>query len=475
MKTELIDHSQTRKEIKINIDAADVRSEYDRVSDLFARQAAVPGFRPGRAPREVVRRHYKNEIRTQVLRDLLPQAVSDAIEEHQLNPLFEPNIQLENTEGLEQLGQQPLLIQAEVEVFPTVELNDYKGVEVTRRVRPVGDDVVERIVENLRERSASLQPVEEDRGAQNGDTVSIQFHGKFVGEGENAEEDFDAEDDVVLGGPNMLPEFTDNLLGIKADEERAFSVTYPAEFGTPSLAGRTIEYTARATDLRYTELPEMNDEWVQSVDDEAKTVAELRQLIRQRVETAARLESDGRLRDELIGKLVAANPFELPATLVERQAQETLRATLYEMMSRGFDPRRADLPLEALREATRERAERELRGSFLIDQVARDAQIEVSAEDEEAEVQRLAAASEQTPEQVRAALTKEGGERSIADRLRVRRTLDFLVENARIVDGEWREEDDEVAADGDEATAAPEEVAAADSPDDAASENEAKA
>ncbi|MEJ7616522.1 MAG: trigger factor [Pyrinomonadaceae bacterium] len=222
MRTELVDISATRKEIKIDIDATEVRAEYDRVSNRYMKIAAIPGFRPGRAPSSVVRRHYKNEIRSEVLRELLPQAVAGAIEEHKLNPLAEPDIHLENTDGLEKIGEQPLLIHAQVEVLPEVKLGEYKGIEVTRRTRPIGDEEVDLVVETLRQDSASLRAVE-DRGAQLGDTVTTTFHGKFVDP--PAAEDINVEDvEVVLGGPHVLPEMTDNLLGVTPDEERSFTL-----------------------------------------------------------------------------------------------------------------------------------------------------------------------------------------------------------------------------------------------------------
>jgi trigger factor len=179
MKTELTDVSPTRKEIKIEIEPAVVRSTYDRISDEYSKQAKVPGFRPGHAPRSVIRTRYKNEIRTEVLRELLPEAVNNAIDEHSLSAIGEPNVELDNTDALENLGEAPITVKVGVEVFPEIKLDKYKGLETTRRVRPVSDEDIEKTIENLRDRSAALQPVE-DRAAELGDTVTINAHGKFL-------------------------------------------------------------------------------------------------------------------------------------------------------------------------------------------------------------------------------------------------------------------------------------------------------
>src|SRR5215475_735030 len=179
MKTELIDLSPTRKEIKIEIEPAEVRKSYDRISDRYAKLANVPGFRRGHAPREVVRTRYKSEIRGEVLRELVPDAINDAIHKHELAAIGEPGVHFENEETLEKLGDTPISIKVDLEVLPKVTLEKYKGLEAVRTVRPVSDEDVQHMLDGLREASASMQPVE-DRGAEIGDTVSADFVGKFV-------------------------------------------------------------------------------------------------------------------------------------------------------------------------------------------------------------------------------------------------------------------------------------------------------
>ena len=155
MKTELVDVSPTRKEIKIQIEPDVVRAAYERVSDRYAKLASVPGFRKGHATRAVVQSRYKSEIRSEVLQELVPEAVSGAITEHSLDAIGEPGIRLDNDEALQKFGQEPISVNVTLEVFPKVELSEYKGIEVGRSVRPVDDNDVDRIIEGLRENSAS--------------------------------------------------------------------------------------------------------------------------------------------------------------------------------------------------------------------------------------------------------------------------------------------------------------------------------
>ena len=442
MKTEFVDISPTRKEIKIEIDPATVRQTYDRISDRYAKQASVPGFRPGHAPRAVVRTRFKNEIRGQALQELVPDAVNEAINKHELNALGEPDVQLDNTEALEKFGEEPLLVNVKVEVLPKVELQDYKGIEAVRKTRPVTDANVDEMLEALRETSGAMQPVE-DRGAALGDTVTINVEGKFLGDKIDGpeEENIKADDvEVTLGGKGVQQEFTDNLTGAKPDDEKTFVVDYPEDFSSKGLAGKKVEYAARVTALRVKELPEVDDEWARSLGEEFDSVATLRTKIRENMENQARQEADHRLRADLMQKVVEGHPFEVPQSLIDHQTSYRLESVVRDMISRGVDPRNQNVNWDGAREELKVQAEEDVRGSLLLERIAEEEKIEVSNEEIEAEIQAIARSSKQTVEQVCSVLTKEGGERSIANRLRNRKALDLLVENAKVTDEEWREE-----------------------------------
>ncbi len=437
MKTELIDVSPTRKELKIEIEPAQIRDAYDRISKQYSKGANVPGFRPGHAPTSVVRTRYKSEIRTEVLRELLPEAVNNAIIEHSLNALGEPNVELDNTTALEHLGEEPLTIKVGVEVLPEVQLDTYKGIEANRRKRPISDADVDRMIDGLREQTAALQPVE-DRASEVGDTVTVNASGNYIDDPE--EEDIKVEDVVVvLGGPGVQQEFTENLTGVRPEETRTFTVEYPADFTTPNLAGKKIEYTTEVTAVQKKELPELDDEWAKSLGGDFDSVETLKTKVREDLEARATAESDHLLRDEIMKKLLEAHKFEVPESLVNQQTQHRLEAVARQMMQRGIDPRNAEINWESARAELQGQAEEDVRATMLLEKIAEVENIGVSDEEFEAEIDAIAAASRQPKLQVRAALTKDGGERSIAHRLRNRKALDLLVENARINDAEWTE------------------------------------
>jgi trigger factor len=437
MKTEIIDVSPTRKEIRIEIEPAQIRSAYDRISEQYSKGANVPGFRPGHAPTSVVRTRYKSEIRSEVLRELIPEAVNSAIDEHSLNALGEPKVELDNTEALERLGDEPLTIKVGLEVLPEIKLDNYKGLELSRRKRPITDADVDRMIDNLRDSSASLQPVE-DRASELGDTVTVNARGNFVEEPE--EEEIKVDDvEVVLGGPNVQKEFTENLTGVRPEETRTFTVEYPEDFSSPGLAGKKVQYITEVTAVRQKELPDLDDEWVKSLGGDFDSVETLKTKVREELEARATAESEHSLRDQIMKGLLDAHRFEVPESLVAHQTQTRMQTAAREMMGRGIDPRNPEIDWERARDELQLQAEEDVRATMLLDKIAEAENITVSQEEVEAEIDAIATASQQPKEQVRAALTKNGGERSIAHRLRTRKALDLLLDNARITDAEWTE------------------------------------
>lgn len=444
MKSQVKEVSPTLKQIDIEIDASAVKKAYDEVSDRYAKTANVPGFRPGHAPRAVVRTRFKDQIRTEVLRELIPDAVQHAIAENKLEPLGEPELNLEVAEGLDKLGEHSISFNVNVEVLPEIELGKYKGIEVSRRVRPVKDEDVERVIEQLRENSASLEPVE-DRGAQVGDTVTANFHGKFLDTPEA--EPINVEDvDVVLGGEGIVQAITDNLTGAKPDDEKTFIVDYPQDFSAKGLAGKRLEYAVKVSAVRTKEVPDLDDEWAQSLGDEVESVADLRTKVRSDIEAQAKHEGEGKMRADLVRQLVEAHGFELPDRLVQQQTEHRLESVVRDMINQGIDVRHPDLDWDKARDSLKEQAGYDLRGSLLLERIADEEKIEVTDQDIDDEINAIADASKQSAEQVRGILTKQGGERSIAGRLRNRKALDFLVANASVIEAEWEEEKQESEA-----------------------------
>ncbi len=322
MKTELKEVSPTQKELKIEIPAEDVRQVYNKVSQKYARAVSVPGFRKGFAPLDVVRMRYKDEIQNEVLQELLPKKVTAAIQEHDLSPLGEPELHIEDVENIKVNGSQPISLHVHVEVMPEIAAPKYKGVEATRRVRPVEEDELDQIIEERRQQGAALVPVE-DRKSQTGDTLIVDLEGIFVDKPE--EEPIKADDlELTLGEEYVEKSFTENLIGLEEDDEKEFTVEYPEDFSSPGLAGQTVAYTAKVKSVGIIELPEADDDWAQGLEEDFKSMKDLRKKLREDLEMMAKLEADNKVRDELLTKLIDSHELEVPNTLIDIQARTLL-------------------------------------------------------------------------------------------------------------------------------------------------------
>jgi trigger factor len=280
----------------------------------------------------------------------------------------------------------------------------------------------------------------------------VHFHGRFLDEPEREEINVD-DVDVTLAGPGVQPEFTENLSGAKVDEQRTFTVNYAPDHSATDLAGKRVEYTATVTAVRRKELPDVDDEWAKSLGEEIESLEVLRTKMREDLDKNADAEADHRLRNEVLAKLLEAHQFEVPETLINHQANHRLESVVRDMIGRGIDPRHQQLDWEGAREELKLQATEDVRSSLLLERIAEQEKIEVTEAEIEAEIEAISKSTRQPKEQVRGVLTKEGGERSIANRLRNRKALDLLTQSAHVTEEEWTEpEKDDATTQNSEST-----------------------
>lgn len=439
MKTEIKEVSPTRRELRIEIEPEAVRDVYNKVSKKYSAAAQVPGFRKGYAPVDIVRMRFKEEIKNEVLREILPVKVQQAIEESELNPLGEPHLHLEDQENVKLNGSEPLVVNVHIEVMPEIPAPDYKTLESTRRVRPVGDEELERVINERLQQSATLVPVE-DRASEEGDTLIVDLEGTFADQPED--EPIKADDlEITLGDGRIEKAFTENLTGLKEDDEKEFTVEYAADFGSPALAGKTVTYKAKVKSIGKIELPEADDEWASSLEENFGSMADLRGKLRDDLEMMSKTEADNKVRDELVIKLIENHAFEVPNTLVDIQARNLLNNFAQDLQRQGVDVQKLEQSfVEMAYTQMKGQAERDVRGAMLLEKIAELENVEVTGDEISEEIEHIAGHYGVTPEEIRASLSQQGGENSISDRLRSRKAVEALVKQAKVTDGEWIDE-----------------------------------
>ncbi|MFQ5662731.1 MAG: trigger factor [Terriglobia bacterium] len=414
-----------RRELEIEIPAETVERETQRITREFARLARLPGFRPGKAPPQLVRRRFWDDIKSEVLQSLIPSSLEHAFRERHLTPVANPSIA-----ELEFEPEKPLRFKARFEVLPEFQLGDYKDLEVEPARVELREEDLERELQALRERAATYEPVE-DRPAEPGDTVVTSLVGAVTAPEERREPIVLEEVLIHLGAESTLEAFSEGLRGVRAGEERKFSVTYPQDYPEGQLGGRTVAFTARVKGVKRKRLPALDDEFAQQLGD-YRTLEKLKAKVRQQLEEARTRRENELTRQRLLDALLARHDFPVPAALVERQLDARLERQVRTLVAQGIDPGRVDVDWRGLRRAGREAAIRETKLSLLLERIAAAEHIEASQEELNQEIERLARARRQSPEALRAHLTKEGKLGSMNSAIRSEKVIEFLRLHARL-------------------------------------------
>lgn len=438
MKTELKEISPTKRQIDIEIDAESLKASYGRVSKRYADRANVPGFRKGYAPLDIVRMRFKEEIKSEVLQDVVPAKVAEAIREHELSPLGEPHLHLDDHENISVNGSQPLKLEVHVDVMPEIPTPSIDGIEVKRMVRPVDETEVDDLIQRRLEGEAAFVPVE-GRASEIGDTVIVDLSGKF--DDKPDADPITAEDlEIELGGGNIEESFTTNLVGLNEDEEKDFTVEYPADFSSTELAGKTVHYTAKVKSIGKREVPEANDDWAKSLGEGYESLDELKKRLRADLEKVAEADADSRVNNEAIGKMIEKNSFEVPGILIENQARNLLNDFARDVQQRGMDLKQLDESfIQMMYGNMQQQAARDVQGSLLLDKIAEAEGVTVGDSEIDDEIAKLADYYRTPADEIRKAFEANGGIDNIRNNLRNRKAVDAIVAKVKVIDAEWVE------------------------------------
>jgi trigger factor len=420
----------TEVELDIEVSPADFAQAQDRAYRKLVTRYKLPGFRAGHVPRKIFEQHIgKSSIDSQALEDLVPEVYAQALKEHQLEPVDRPHIDLDRSD--EQLG---LRIKAKVAVRPEINLADYRGMPADRPAVAVTEEEVDHSIDALRKRAALLEPVE-DRGVQDGDTITMDYKGHIDGkpfEGGTAE-----NHTTEVSADRFVPGFADQLHGAKPGESRQVRVTFPANYRAQELAGKDAVFDVTVHEIKRAVLPELNDEFVKQISDH-ENIAALRDDVRRRLEAVAQANSNEHLQRQLLDALLVRNDVPLPEVLVEREVDNLVSdgKSHLQRIGRSWEEylaaRNIDEP--GLRKEYRQEAERRVKTALLLEEIAKREKIEATTADIEQELDAMARSYGQPRDVVIDVLRKSTGFGPIMDTVSRRKTLDFLVANASISD-----------------------------------------
>jgi trigger factor len=418
------DKDSVKREISVEIPAAEVTRETELQIQRYQKSARLPGFRAGHVPASIIKQRFGDGLKNDVIEALAPKHFRKEAEKQGLIPVSQPRIT-----DLHMHDGEPLRFKATFEVLPEIQVEGYKDLRADKPEITVTDQEVEDALNNVREQRATYTTVE-GRTLAEGDFAQASMDGKPKDGKDVAEASANPVhmDDVLIeiGGKNTVPEFTQHLTGASAGEERTFDVSYPEDVSDKRLAGKTFVYTVKVNGIKQKSLPELNDDFAKELG-EFTSLDQVRKQIRENMEAEKKHNTEHAAKDKLVAELVKRNDFEVPESLIDRQIDLRLERGLRALAAQGMkmeDLKKMDLP--RLRAGQREQSVNDVKSSLLLERIADLEKIQVSDEEVNREVEALAKQSKQTSEAVHARLTQDGGLDRIRMRIRSEKTLDFL-------------------------------------------------
>ncbi len=417
-----------KREIAVEIPAAEVARETEVQIARYQKSARLPGFRAGHVPASIIKQRFGDGLKSDVAEALIPKYFRREAEKQGLIPVSQPRVtELKMEDGA------PITFKANFEVLPEIQVEGYKELRAEHAEIVVTDEEVERELKNLQEQRATYTTVE-GRPLAEGDFAQASMDGKPKDGKDKDKDSGEAKanpmrmDDVLIeiGGANTVAEFTQNLTGANAGDERTFDVVYPDDAPDKRLAGKTFVYTVKVLGIKQKSVPELNDDFAKEVS-EFSTLEEVRKQLRLNIEAERRHNAEREAKDKLVVELVKRNAFEVPESLVDQQIDLRLERGLRALAAQGMkmeDLKKMDLP--RLRAGQREQAVNDVKSSLLLERIADLEKIEVSDDEVKQEIEGLARQSKQTTEAVQARLTQDGGLDRIRNRIRSEKTLEFL-------------------------------------------------
>ena len=421
MKTELTDVTETRKTIAIEIPTDVVDAEFDRVARGYTKQARLPGFRPGKVPQTLIKQRFREQILHDVMHGLIPRAVEEALQQRGIEPVDTPNVRdVDLAEG------RPLKFTAAFETVPMFDPGDLSLITLRQPPVQVTDEAVEETLRRVRERAAKYETVE-GRAIAEGDAIVLDI------DRTEADGKVDHRDAVTvqLGAEGNPPGFDAHLIGLNEGDARTFSIKFPEDYSVPDLANTEQTYSVTVKGIRRRVLPDLDDEFAKDVGP-FDSLSALRDHIRHDLEEEARDNAKRQVRSDLFRQLSQRIPFELPATLVDREMDRRLEEFARQLAAQHVDPRQAGIDWGQFREAQREPAWNAVASALALDEIARREQITVTPEDVDKEVERFAVRAGRTPAALRAQLEKEGGISRLYAGLRREKAVDLALSRAKM-------------------------------------------
>ncbi len=426
MKSNLENISELERRLTIEVPDSAVKDAFVKAYQEIRKKAEIKGFRKGKAPLDAIRGMYGDSVKQNVIQDLVQKHYVEALTEHKVDPISMPDIQFDSIEEGAAFS-----FSASFEVRPEVELKQYEGLDVVREKLEIKEDQVETTLTQIQTSRSETKPVIEDRAAKDGDIAIINFEG-FV-DGGPLENGKSEGHELELGSNSFIPGFEEGIVGMKVDQEKTLSLSFPEEYHAPEVAGKPVEFKVKLTDLKYKSLPELTDDFAKSLG-EYDSLDDLKTKIKEDMEKREGQRIKEELKNRLVKKLVELNPVEVPKSLLKEQTQALVQDFQQRMAQQGMSPDMFAEYQDKWGNDFEDTARHMIKSTFLMDKLAKDQNIEVSESDLNEKMQEFAEQSGLEIDRVKDFYKDPQRISRLEHQVTEEKVIDFLIGKASIKD-----------------------------------------
>jgi trigger factor len=427
MKIEVETTSPVERKVTIEVDPERVGKELDRAYEMIGRRVKLKGFRPGKVPRKVLERHFRDEVQREVVEKLVTSTLTDAVRRESIDAVAPPRVDVATPAE----AAQPFRFTARLEVKPRLTPKDYRGLEVKRRLVEVTDQMVGDELARLQDRMAQLVPVEGRLEAAEGDYAVIDHAGTIGGQPFEGSDAQGVNVRIVKG--ELLDGAVPGLAGKKLGEILEVDAAFPPDYQVESLRGKVAHFEVTLKALKTRQVPALDDELAKDVGiPEIDTLEKLRARVRQDLERQETRRVDVEFKDGLMRAALARNDFEVPPAMVERAIDVMIDRTFERFVRQGLDIRRLGIDLPKLRVDLRDQALLQVKGALLLEAIADAEKIEVSDEEAQVDIAKTAAETHVPLAEVQQQMRSEEARSALKTRIREDKALAFLTSEAKL-------------------------------------------
>ncbi len=424
MKAEFISKDKNVVKFNMEISAEEFEAGIVKAYQKEKGKFVVDGFRKGKVPRKIIEARFGEDVFfEEAINLILQEEYPKAVDELGLAVINRPDLDIDGIKKGE-----GFVVNVTVEVYPEIEVKDYKGVEIEKISEELDEDAVQKELEALQKRNARLVSV--DREAQDGDTVIIDYAG-FVGE-DQFEGGTAENHSLKLGSGAFIPGFEEQLIGKKAGEEAEVKVTFPEEYHAPDLAGKEAVFKCKVHEVKAEELPKLDDDFASDVS-EFDTLDEFKKDLQEKLEESAKKTAVQRMQDAAVRAVVDANDFDIPEVIVDDEIQAMIRDFDRQLSYQGLNIQQfmqfSGKEMEEIKKEFKEDAEKRAKTKMVIEAVAKKENFEVTDEEIEEDLQKMADLYKMELSKIKEILGDSHKEATIME-LKMRKAVDFIYDNA---------------------------------------------